>query len=154
MRKPSYLPLLLAVLFLFINTAKAQTTGYEITITSPADSSNAGRTVTVTGTASVPTGTHVWALARRSDFKPLWYPQRHIEVNGATNEWKTTVNLGEPRDIGWNFHIGIVTVDATGHDILMKYWLKAVQTGNWYPIEIPNTASSPEIITVTKTSDP
>lgn len=150
----SYLSLVVGIMFLLGSTAEAQNEECNVTITSPADSSNTGKTVTVKGIASIPIGTHVWSVARRSDFKPLWYPQRQVEINGATNEWETTVNLGEPKDIGKKFHIGIITVNATGHKILMDYWLKAMQTGNWYPIQIPETTSPPKIITVIKTSDP
>ena len=127
-----------------------QNDGYEVIITSPKDFSRVSRDLIVTGRATVPTGIHVWALARRHDFEPLWWPQREVKVNQMTNQWETTVDLGEPRDVGWHFDIGIITVDAKGQQMLMDYWMNALQSGDWRPIQIPETTSPPKVVKVKK----
>lgn len=38
----------------------------------------------LTGTASIPSGHYLWVLVRRSDFSPLWWPQREARVNPET----------------------------------------------------------------------
>lgn len=121
-----------------------------IRIISPQDSSRVGRDVIVKGTATVPAGIYVWTVARRHDFEPLWWPQREVKIDSKTKKWKTTVSLGEPHDVGWYFDIGIITVDAEGHQKLMDYWVKAMETGDWRPIRIPETTSPPIMIKVEK----
>ena len=123
---------------------------YNIAITSPVDSSKVGRDVTVSGTAILPPGKHVWALARREDFLPLWWPQREVKVDLKTNQWKTTVVLGQPRDVDWYFDIGIVAVDAEGHQKLQEYWVEAMRTNIWNPIELPENSEQLKTIKAKK----
>lgn len=147
-----YLPSLYTLfLFLFCCNVNAKNAEYDIKITSPKDSSHVGRNVVVEGTAIVPAGNYIWAVARHQNFEPLWWPQREVKIDSKTKKWKTTVSLGEPHDVGWYFDIGIITVNAEGHQKLMDYWVKAMETGDWRPIQIPKTTSPPRIIRVKKT---
>lgn len=124
----------------------------KIRIISPQDSSQVSRDVTVEGTAIVPAGSHVWALARRVDFEPFWWPQREVKIDQGTQRWQTTVSLGEPQDIGRDFNIGIGIVDEQEHLKLMEYWENAMESGGWKPIRVSEVISKLQIITVTKTS--
>lgn len=126
-----------------------------VNIAAPNDGTNVGRETIVKGTALIPSGHHLWVLARRNDFEPLWWPQREAKIEipkpGArTGEWKATAVFGGPQDIGWEFDIGVITVNEEGHAILMEYWKKAMKSGDWKPIEIPNVSSPPQILKVKK----
>ena len=113
-----------------------------IEITDPQSGSKVGREMIVKGTARLPRGHSLWVLARRNDFKPLWWPQREAEVDPKTHKWSATAVFGGPQDVGWDFDIGVIAVNEEGHALLKDYWIKAMRTGDWRPIEIPLTSSS------------
>jgi hypothetical protein len=121
-----------------------------IEITDPVGGSSVGRETIVKGIAHLPRGHYLWVLARRSDFRPLWYPQREAEVDPTTHKWSATANFGEQRDVGQTFDIGVVSVNEEGHTLLKDYWIKAMRTGDWKPIEIPPTSSPPQTLRVRK----
>lgn len=123
-----------------------------IEVTSPKPNSKVGRETIVKGTAIIPGGHYLWVLARRKDFKPLWWPQREAEIDPRTHKWSASAFFGEARDIGWEFDIGVITVNEKGHAKLRDYWIKAMKTGDWRPIEIPETSSPPRIWRVKKVS--
>jgi len=121
-----------------------------VIVTNLQDGSEVGRETTMEGTASIPSGNHLWVLDRRVDFKPLWWPQREARIDPKTHKWSATVCFGGPQDINWDFHISVITVNADRHRELMDYWTKAMKTGDWKPIQIPETTSTPQIIKVKK----
>ena len=59
--------------------------------------------------------------------------------------------LGGPQDIGSQFDIGAIVVNGEAHAKLRNYWVKAMRTGDWMPIELPKTVIAPKLIRVTKT---
>ena len=148
------IPLIATITVVILGATKghAAEEQFDVKITSPKDSSNAGREVVVRGTASIPSGHHLWVLARRKDFKPLWWPQREAEIDPKTHEWEATAGLGGEQDIGWYFDIGVITVNANEHQKLMAYWEKAMETGDWKPKKIPPTTSPPRTVKVKKVS--
>jgi len=121
-----------------------------ISITEPRNNANVGRATIVKGKAEIPRGNYLWVVARRSDFKPGWWPQREAEIDPRTHKWSATAVFGEPRDIGWDFDIGVIVVDTQGHAFLRDYWKKAMRTGDWRPIEIPPTSCPPITMKVKK----
>jgi len=123
-----------------------------IEITDPQNGSKVGRETIVKGTAHLPSGHYLWVLARRNDFKPLWWPQREAEVDPKTHKWGATAVFGGSQDIGWDFDIGVIAVNTEGHALLRDYWIKAMRTGDWRPIEIPPTPSPPQTLKVKKVS--
>lgn len=123
---------------------------YIIKITDPQDGSRVGRETLVKGTAYLPRGYYLWVLARRSDFGPLWWPQREARVDPRTHEWSATAVFGESWDIGHAFDIGVISVNEEGHTLLKDYLIKAMRTGEWRPIEIPPTSSPPQTLRVKK----
>jgi hypothetical protein len=135
----------------FINNINAQEKETcIISITEPRNNVTVGRETTVKGKAEIPRGNYLWVLARRSDFKPLWWPQREAEIDPRTKKWSATSVFGGAQDIGWNFDIGVISVDKKGHTFLKDYWIKAMRTGNWKPIEMPQTSCPPTTIKVKK----
>ncbi len=133
------------------DSEKANPGKISVAITHPASQSRVGQKVVLRGQARLPGGLHLWIVARHIDFKPLWYPQREAEVNPATGWWASLAYLGDHRDIGSQFDIGAIVVNGEAHAQLHDYWVKAMQTGNWRPVEIPETVVAPELIKVTKT---
>jgi hypothetical protein len=124
-----------------------------VTITAPRTGATAGREVIVHGTAKMPDGVFLWLLARRTDFEPLWWPQRAVKLGPKTGEWAGTATLGNAADVNSDFDVAVITVDAAGNRVLQDYWTKAMTSADWKPIRIPDTTSPPRMIKVRKTSD-
>lgn len=116
----------------------------------PRDGMPVGKGMTVTGTASVPSGYHVWVLARRIDYEDVWWPQGEGKIDPSTKEWKVAVTFGQEEDIKWDFQIAVMVFNEEGHIILQEYRKKALKSGDWKPIEIPETAAPPQIVKVKK----
>ena len=125
---------------------------FEVTIEEPRDGLEVGLIVTVKGTATIPSGTHIWVLARRVDFDGFWWPQGEGRINPTTQKWRATATLGEPQDVGWDFDIAVIVVDEENHIKLGDYRRNAMRTGDWRPIEAPPTVTPPLIRTLTKVS--
>ena len=122
-----------------------------VTMTQPTKDNKVGKEVMVRGTASMPNGHYLWVVARRIDFAPLWWPQKPAPVEDPTTQkWQATAVFGGPQDVGWEFDVGVITVNEEGHKKLMDYWKKAMSTGEWRPIEIPPVTSPPRIVRVKK----
>ena len=150
MSRRIFFQVLFILVMLIVCDVHAEQDKCDIKIIRPQNGSNVGRETTVKGTASIPIGNHLWVLARRVDFEPLWWPQREAKIDPKTHKWNATANFGEPQDIKRDFHLGVITVNADGHKELMDYWIKAMSTENWRPIQIPETTSPPRIIKVKK----
>jgi hypothetical protein len=129
----------------------AQTQQFAVMITDPErDGLEVRKGMTVKGTASIPSGYHLWVLARRSDFDGVWWPQGEGKIDPTTKEWKASVTFGEAQDIGWDFEIAAIVVDQEGHIKLREYRTKAMKENVWNPIEVPLSAATPKIRTVKK----
>ena len=124
---------------------------FVVEVTQPVQNATVGREMLVKGTASIPSGYYVWVLARRHDFAPLWWPQREAAVDPRTKEWQAIAAFGEPRDVGWEFDVGVIVVDAESHARLVAYWTRAMTTGDWTkPMQIPDVAAPPKLVKVRK----
>lgn len=111
-------------------------------ITEPKKGEPVGQEVQVTGTAKIVPGEHAWLVARRVDFAPRWWPQGpELAVDAKTGEWSGNVVLGGPQDDGWKFDIAVVIVNNKGNAMLDAYRDKAMDTGDWRPIKIQETAA-------------
>ena len=149
-----FIPKLFILLSLIVGleaaNGHAEQEQFVVTVSHPRNGSGVGRETIVKGTALIPGGNYLWVLARRVDFDPLWWPQREAKIDPKTHEWSATVTFGMQRDINWDFNIGVITVNADGHRELMDYWIAAMRTGDWRPIQIPATTSPPRILRVRK----
>lgn len=125
---------------------------FDVTIEEPRDGLEVGLSVIVKGTATIPSGYHVWVLARRVDFEGFWWPQAEGRINPTTQKWRAAVTVGQRQDVGWDFDIAVIVVDEEKHIRLGDYRRNAMRTGDWRPIEAPPTATAPIILTVTKVS--
>lgn len=109
------------------------------------------RSYKVTGTASIPSGTHLWVLTRREDFEGVWWPQSEGKVDPVSKTWKVSVNFGKSDDIGWDFDLAVIVVDNSQHALLQNYRINAMQTGDWRPIEMPKLLAAPALLKFKKT---
>jgi hypothetical protein len=122
-----------------------------IQILDPArDGTEVRRTLVVKGSASIPSGTHLWILTRREDFEGIWWPQGEGKVDPATGDWKVSATFGTQDDVGWNFDIAAVLVTDQSHIILRDYRTTAMRTGDWKPIELPKVEIPPVLRKVKK----
>ena len=137
------------VLIASVNYGHTQQFGVKIA-DPPRDGLPVGRGMTVTGTASIPSGYHLWVLCRRIDYEDVWWPQGEGKIDPVTKEWKVAVTFGQEEDIKWDFQIAAMVFNEEGHIILQEYRKKALKTGDWKPIEIPEAATPPQILKVKK----
>lgn len=143
----------LTVFVLFPVAGEAQKEAFSVKITDPSrDGIEVKKGMTVKGTASLPSGYHLWVLARRSDFEGVWWPQGEGKIDPQTHEWMVSVTFGGPQDIGWDFEIAVIFVKEEDHIVLQNYRKEAMKTGDWKPIEAPSSAYPPQIRKVKKVS--
>lgn len=134
--------------------ALAQAPTCLIKITEPREGQQVGRGITVKGTATIPAGHHLWVLARRENFadQDVWWPQAEGRIDPKTGEWKASASLGESRDIGWGFDLAVAVFKEDENLELKNHVREAMKTGNWLPIEMPESACPPEFRKVKKNS--
>ncbi len=105
----------------------------------------------VTGSAIIGPANHLWVLVHRIDYDNVWVPQSEARIDPVTHNFKARVQFGERRDVGQDFEIALVTVSSTGHIALQNYRREAMISGNWKPIDMPQTTSPPIVRRVVKT---
>jgi hypothetical protein len=153
MRIKNFLFCVISALFLFsVYQAVAQDISVQITDPSR-DGVEIHKTRLVKGIASIPSGSHLWVFARRADFEGVWWPQGEGKVNPSNNEWQVSVTFGTAEDIGWDFDIAVAVVSENSHSILKDYRIKAMKTGEWRPIEMPQVLTAPVLRKVKKVGD-
>ena len=143
----------LAFTFLFLLISSIDTRGqqFAVTIKDPSrEGLPVGKSMVVTGTASIPTGYHLWVLVRRADFEGVWWPQGEAKIDQTTKEWRVGVTFGIEDDVSWDFQVAVAAFNAEGHIVLDEYRKRALKTGEWKPIEIPETSAPPQIVKVKK----
>ena len=139
--------------FLAFASFGAHAQGLIVKLTDPSrEDLPVGKGMTVTGTATIPNGYHLWVLVRRSDFDGVWWPQGEGKIDPITKQWRVGVTFGTEDDISWDFQVAAAVFNAEGHIILDEYRKRALKTGDWKPIEIPETESPPQILKVKKIS--
>lgn len=143
----------LALGFLLVMCLDARAQEFAVTIKDPdREGLPVGKGMPVTGTAKIPAGYRLWILVRRTDFDGVWWPQGEAKIDPITKEWRVGVTFGSEDDITWDFQVAAAVFNPEGHIILDEYRKRALKTGDWKPIEIPETASPPQIVKVKKIS--
>jgi len=121
-------------------------------IEQPRKGETGGREVRMSGTVSNPGQRHIWIVARRADFSPMWWPQQPAELDAVSGRWRGTAFLGGPQDVGHDFDVGAVVMDSAGHAYLSGYRDKARKTNDYRPIALPPGAGPSVVVTVRKTT--
>ena len=115
------------------------------------DGLKVGKETLVKGTANVPGGNYLWVLVHRTKgFKRVWWPQNEAEIDPIKKTWDVNVVFGGPQDIGYEFEIAAIVVKEPEHLKLQAYRDKAMSSGHWPPIPMPQTVTAPKIRTVKK----
>lgn len=118
------------------------------------DNTEVGGILKVEGTATLPTGHHLWVFARRVDFEPMWWPQNRGIVDPEDGTWKVEATIGEPKkDAGRFFDIAVAVFGEEAHSKLVAYRNESMQTGIWRPMPMPEAAAPPKLFKVKKVKD-
>jgi len=108
-----------------------------VVITDPHNGDSVQADGSVTGTATVPPGTHLWIFAHRRGLG-LWWPQGggspQITDKG---KWEALVTYGTPRDVGNDFEITTAVVADEDNNHLFNWVKKAEATGQYPGIRLP-----------------
>lgn len=125
-----------------------------IKLAEPREGQQVGQSVTVKGTATIPAGGHLWVFARRENFEDqdVWWPQAEGRIDPKTGEWKVSASIGGRQDIGWSFDIAVAVFEEDDNLELKSHVREAMKTGNWLPIEMPDSICTPRLLKVKKNS--
>jgi len=126
------------------NTAAA-TCAVEITSLKAGD--KVGQSVTVRGTATIPADGYLWIFARKSSLGNQWWPQAGGPVEIANGEWEAEVFFGRAEDVGSNFDVAAVVVNAQTSAALTK-WFATAKALDYPPVSFPDANSSCSIVKV------
>jgi hypothetical protein len=134
--------------------SSVDTSFVSVVITSPnKDNAEVNCEIDVNGNANLKTGQYLWVLTHRTKgFEDMWWPQNVAKINPKNNTWKCHVVFGGRQDIGYKFEIAAIIVNEEYNIILKDYRKNAMRTGDWRPIEMPETMAPPVIREVKKIS--
>ena len=118
----------------------------------PEPGSGVGSTGEVSGTASLPKGTHLWLLARRAD-QDGWWPQGGGPVRVVDGRWSCRIQYGGPCDANHTFEVLAAIVSPA----INRYWLdwvtQVATAEALSPIPLlPSTASAQALLCVQRQS--
>lgn len=122
-----------------------------VTITEPKARQEVGVRLLIEGRATIPAGHHLWAFARHEAFQPLWWPQNEARI-GEDGKFKVFASIGEPHDIGFDFDLSIAVFAEPEHLKLKAEHTRAMTTGDFRPIPMPQASCPPLTLTVKKVS--
>lgn len=121
-----------------------------LTIFSPEPHSEVGATVKVEGFSRVSEGRYLWVFTHREGLE-VWWPQGGRVVPDDSGLWRQVVQLGQPRDIGFDFEIAAIWVNDLLNQELRDYLVRGENEGRWPGIRLPE-GSPCAVITVHKVS--
>jgi hypothetical protein len=131
------------VLALAVGAAAQDKPKVNISVPEQEKGTQVGCTLAVEGTAALPGGQHLWVFVHRADFEGVWWPQNEGKIDPTTLKWSVRVTFGGAQDIGENFDIAVAPVTDSEHTKLRDYRIKAMTSGKWLPIEMPETTAPP-----------
>jgi hypothetical protein len=117
-----------------------------IVITSLMAGDKVGASVTLKGKASIPPDGNLWILSHKSSIGNQWWPQAGpLEI--LDGEWKTEVFFGRPADVGSDFDVAAVVVNAQTSGALVK-WFATAKALDYPPVPFPDGNSSCPVVKV------
>lgn len=116
-------------------------TACTVAITSPAEGNSVGPDGDVSGTATIPSSKYLWILAHRKGLQG-WWPQGGGPALVDQGKWQVSVTYGLPRDIGRDFEIVAVAVEAEANATLKAWVQRADSTGTYPPTALPASPAS------------
>jgi hypothetical protein len=106
-----------------------------------------GQSVTVRGKATIPPDGYLWILAHKSSLGNQWWPQAGGPVEITNGEWEAEVFFGRAEDVGSNFDVAAVVVNAQTSAALTK-WFATAKALDYPPVSFPDATSSCSIVKV------
>jgi hypothetical protein len=107
-----------------------------VDILAPQSGATVSDTGMVEGSASMPSDSFLWVLARRKDFDG-WWPQGAGAVNVDRNCWSVSVNYGGPQDTGFDFELAALVVRQSTHELWTNWVARVKETGLFPPVQLP-----------------
>jgi hypothetical protein len=108
-----------------------------VTIVNPTENSAVGGDGDVVGVVKTPVQGYVWLFARRTGLAN-WWPQGDGPATiDASGNWKVFTTFGVERDIGHQFEIVAMVVDAQSNTRLLAWFAISDSTGKYPPIALP-----------------
>ncbi len=147
--------IILLLMHLGISSAATQDMAKNITvqITDPAKDYGVQvrKSYRVKGTAFIPSGTHLWVLARCADFRPdFWWPQGEGTINLENKKWDVSVTFGEKEDIGKEFDIVAIVVSEETNAVLHAVYHRNVTVyPHGAPIPMPES-DAPSVLRIVR----
>jgi hypothetical protein len=83
-----------------------------LAISAPREGEQVNASATVTGSATLPPGAHLWLLVHRKDID-AWWLQSNRPVDVVDGLWTAPAGFGEPVDAGHQFEILAIVVDES-----------------------------------------
>lgn len=120
---------------------KGKVQGSDLEITSPFLDQEVSHSVPVRGRSKdfSPQGKSLWLFAHRDDLEDMWWPQQSaVKVNAVTGEWVRGVSFGSNDDIGFDFEVMAIWVEAEVDRKLKDYIKLGARTGDYPPMPLPN----------------
>jgi hypothetical protein len=127
----------------------------EVKISTPRPGDQVGKDGRVRGTATIPNGTYLWVLAHMKDLAAEWWPQGgRPAVIDPHGEWVIISGYGRAEDVGQQFEVVAVVVDANTNTHL-RAWSQSAKQLDYPSIEFPDAVEGcvPVKVTVKKTSN-
>jgi hypothetical protein len=125
---------------------KEESPACTIVIKDPTPGTPVGGGSTVSGTAKIPTNSHLWILARKKTLNG-WWPQGGGETPINDGKWAVDVTYGTEQDRG-EFEVAAAAVASNADDDLNK-WVATAPERKYPPIKFPAVVEGCPIARVT-----
>lgn len=117
----------------------------DITIISPSNGFECGKTLRVDGLCKKIPGKHLWLFAHLKGLS-VWWPQRgeiNVEEDGT---WMQGAYLGGEQDVGFDFEIIVQWIDEQTHTRMVNYLANGEATGDFPGIKLPEGSPSARVV--------
>lgn len=90
----------------------------------------------VKGTATIPSGKHLWIFAHRRGLA-LWWPQGGGAAQIDNQKWVTFVTYGQDRDRGSEFEVAAVVLEEKEHADMLNIIKRYEERGEYPGVRLP-----------------
>ncbi|WP_419660991.1 hypothetical protein [Desulfosarcina variabilis] len=88
--------------------------------------------VSLSGTAIIPFGFHLWVFVSYGSNRNLWWPISEVRIDQQRRSWNISVPIGGSRDSGI-FYIAVGPVNENEHQNLEQYMRQLGGKGDYGP---------------------
>jgi hypothetical protein len=116
----------------------------ELVITYPRNGEECGATTRIEGRSMIISDKFLWVFAHRKGLS-AWWPQSGVVSVEKNGMWVQGINLGGLQDVGFDFEIKAMWVDATVDRRMKDYLANGEKTGQYPGIPLPEGAPIAEV---------